>query len=224
MNHIEFVKASTQQQLVTPILSGYIAMNKESQMYKSMAGQQTAFLEFLDFMFAMSDAEIVRLQSAYKKYISDFGITQRDSVYTDHNLLKDAIDYQIVARNINGNQDFKIGEEIAISFNQNKKYAASFPEIDSKHLIWLVEDILSKNIEVKPMSFEQLEKIGIGLFGQSWQAQLADALNVDRRNIQNWKKQGVAKWVYAELSELIKFRKAQILAAENLYKSISENK
>lgn len=220
MNNIEFVKASTQQQLVTPILSGYIAMNKESQMYKSMAGQQTAFLEFLDFMFAMSDAELIRLQAAFKKYVSDFGITQRDSVYTDHNLLKDAIDYQIVARDINGNQDFKIGEEIAISFNQNKKNAASFPKIDSKHLIWLAEDILSKNIEPKQMAFDQLEKIGIGLFGQSWQAQLADALNVDRRNVQNWKKQGVAKWVYAELSELIKFRKAQILAAETLYQSI----
>lgn len=220
MNNIEFVKASTQQQLVTPILSGYIAMNKESQMYKSMAGQQTAFLEFLDFMFAMSDAELIRLQAAFKKYVSDFGITQRDSVYTDHNLLKDAIDYQIVARDTNGNQDFKIGEEIAISFNQNKKNAASFPEIDSKHLIWLAEDILSKNIEPKQMTFDQLEKIGIGLFGQSWQAQLADTLNVDRRNVQNWKKQGVAKWVYAELSELIKFRKAQILAAETFYQSI----
>lgn len=221
MNHIEFVKASTQQQLVTPLLSGYIAMNKDGQTYKSMTGQQTAFIEFWDLMFAMSDAELLRLQAAFKKYVADFGITQRDSVYTDHNLLKDAIDYQIVARDINGNQDFKIGEEIAISFNQNKKNAVSFPEIDSKHLIWLAEDVLSKNIELKQMDFEQLEKISIGLFGQSWQSQLADSLNVDRRNIQNWKKQGVAKWVYAELSELIKFRKAQILAAETLYQSIS---
>ncbi|MHA3052510.1 hypothetical protein [Acinetobacter sp. ANC 4640] len=76
------------------------------------------------------------------------------------------------------------------------------------------------DIEQKLMTFDQLQAIGIGLFGQSWKAQLAEALNVDRRNVTNWEKQGVAKWVYAELSELIKSRKAQMQAAEKLYSEI----
>ena len=135
MNNIEFVKASSAQHLVTPITAMYLNANKDSQTYKSMAGQRTVFLEFQNFMFAMSDAELLRLQAAYKKYITDFGITQRDSVYTDHKLLKDAIDYQIVARNINGNQDFKIGEEVAVSFKCAAKDAETFDEIDNKHLI-----------------------------------------------------------------------------------------
>ncbi len=73
------------------------------------------------------------------------------------------------------------------------------------------------------MTFEQLEKIGIGLFGQSWKSQLADALNVDRRNIQNWEKQRVAKWVYGDLKILIERRHSEILDTVEFYNGI-ENK
>jgi hypothetical protein len=73
------------------------------------------------------------------------------------------------------------------------------------------------------MTFEQLEKIGIGLFGQSWKSQLADALNVDRRNIQNWEKQGVARWVYADLKILVTRRHSEILDTVEFYNGI-ENK
>ena len=72
----------------------------------------------------------------------------------------------------------------------------------------------------KCMTFNELESIGMGLFGHSWKAQLAESLNVDRRNITNWEKQGVAKWVYAELKAIIQMRKTQLLAAEQLYDSI----
>ena len=82
------------------------------------------------------------------------------------------------------------------------------------------EEKFEQNQNLKCMTFIELESIGMGLFGHSWKAQLAASLNVDRRYINNWEKQGVAKWVHAELQEIIQLRKAQLLAAEKLYDSI----
>ena len=70
------------------------------------------------------------------------------------------------------------------------------------------------------LDWEQLEKICIGLFGESWQAELARRFDIDRRTVQHWRKQGVAKWVYDELDGLIKKRKFEIADAEDFYKSL----
>ncbi|MFT4020055.1 MAG: hypothetical protein QM666_00895 [Acinetobacter sp.] len=70
------------------------------------------------------------------------------------------------------------------------------------------------------LTWDQLEKICIGLFGESWQAELARRLDIDRRTVQHWRKQGVAKWVYNEIAPLIECRKGEILEIEKFYKSL----
>lgn len=60
------------------------------------------------------------------------------------------------------------------------------------------------------MTFAELEKICSLLWGQSWQSELARNLNIDRRTVNSWKRQGVAKWVSTNLQEIIKKRKQEI--------------
>lgn len=62
------------------------------------------------------------------------------------------------------------------------------------------------------MTFTELEKICSILWGQSWQAELARYLNIDRRTVNKWKTQGVAKWVSHKLKEIIQKRKDEINA------------
>lgn len=66
------------------------------------------------------------------------------------------------------------------------------------------------------MTFPELEKICSLLWGQSWQSELAKALNIDRRTVSKWKTQGVAKWVDSEIPIIAEKRKREILAV-NLY-------
>ena len=123
-------------------------------------------------------------------------------------------------RNNKGNQDPLIADEVAKSWQKNQELAKDFEEITSEHLIQLLESAFIETTEPKSMTYGQLEIIGLGLFGHSWKAQLADSLGVGRQNIANWEKQGVAKWVYAELKNVIESRKSQLLEAESTYKGI----
>lgn len=88
---------------------------------------------------------------------------------------------------------------------------------DSTYKITILDD-------GKELSFKQLEEIGVGLFGQSWKAQLAELLNVDRRNVTNWQKQGVARWVFDDLAKIIEKRKQELLYAESLYNNLKGEK
>lgn len=72
------------------------------------------------------------------------------------------------------------------------------------------------------MNFEDLEKICIGLYGTAWQAQLANTLNLDRRNIQNWKNQGVASWVFDALEQIVTQRKNELTESEKFYKNLKK--
>ncbi|HHP4838306.1 TPA: hypothetical protein ACSBZ9_002364 [Acinetobacter baumannii] len=69
------------------------------------------------------------------------------------------------------------------------------------------------------ITWEQLEKVCVTLFGESWQAELARRFNIDRRTVQHWRKQGVAKWVGKELALLIEARKAEIAEIDIFYKN-----
>ena len=62
------------------------------------------------------------------------------------------------------------------------------------------------------MTYDQLERIAVGLFGLQWQKQLADRLGVSKHTIQNWKRQGVAAWVPGKLLRVIECRTAEVLA------------
>ncbi|WP_336004906.1 hypothetical protein [Acinetobacter pittii] len=79
---------------------------------------------------------------------------------------------------------------------------------------------MSESNDTHRLTWEQLEKICVGLFGESWQAELARRLNIDRRTVQHWRKQGVAKWVYNEIDSLIVSRKDEVSEIEEFYKSL----
>lgn len=220
MDKIAFVNQTMLAGKSVLINPRYLTISRDSQEFKSLLGQRTAFLEFHIYMFSRSDLEINKLANGWKRYLAVNGINQRDSMYIDHSLIKDAIDYQFVIRNSKGNQDPLIADEVAKSWQKNQIMANDFDEITSEHLIQLIESAFIETTEPKQMTYAQLETIGCGLYGLSWKAQLAEALNVDRRNITNWEKQGVAKWVYAELKNVIAIRKAQLLNAEQTYNDI----
>lgn len=220
MDKITFVNQSMLNGKNVLINPRYLNIDRESQEFKSLLGQRLGFLEFHLYMFSRTDLEIQKLSDGWKQYLTASGINQRDSVYIDHGLIKDAIDYQLIIRNMRGNQDQNFADEVAKSWQQNQSQAHDFDEITSAHLIQLIESAFIDTAEPKQMTYTQLEAIGSGLYGMSWKAQLAEALNVDRRNITNWEKQGVAKWVYAELKNVIAIRKAQLLTAEQTYNNI----
>lgn len=60
------------------------------------------------------------------------------------------------------------------------------------------------------MKFQELEKICSLLWGQSWQSELARNLNIDRRTVNKWKTQGVAKWVDFKIGEIVDLRLNEI--------------
>ena len=220
MDKIAFVNQSMLDGKAVLINPRYLTLDRDSQEFKSLLGQRTAFLEFHIYMFSCTDLEIHKLANGWKHYLAVNGMNQRDSIYIDHSLVKDAIDYQLIIRNMRGNQDQNLADEVAKSWQKNQCQAHDFDEINSAHLIQLIESAFIDTAEPKQMTYAQLEVIGCGLYGLSWKAQLAEALNVDRRNITNWEKQGVAKWVYAELKNVIAIRKAQLLNAEQTYSDI----
>lgn len=61
------------------------------------------------------------------------------------------------------------------------------------------------------MKFEEVEQIGIALFGDKWQSQLAGALNIPRGSVQNWRRQGVPKGLREKLNPIIQKRKSEIM-------------
>lgn len=70
------------------------------------------------------------------------------------------------------------------------------------------------------MTFDQLDEIGTLLYGGHWQARLADDLSIKRQTIQQWKKQGVAKWVHKELRNVILQRELDVLKASEIFNSL----
>ena len=57
------------------------------------------------------------------------------------------------------------------------------------------------------MTKEELIYFGSACFGRSWQAQLADRFQVDRRRVSNWSKgETIPKWVESELKTVVETR------------------
>lgn len=76
------------------------------------------------------------------------------------------------------------------------------------------------------MTREQLEYFGQACFGRSWQAQLADRLQIDRRRVSNWTKgETIPKWVDNELKTVVETRYYEMKKAFELLKeNNNENK
>ena len=74
---------------------------------------------------------------------------------------------------------------------------------------------------------QKLIKIGEGMFGKSWQAQLADALNIDRRTVQSWlSRESTPDWVFnnSELSVIATRRADEAEEAYELAQGFDKSK
>lgn len=96
---------------------------------------------FSDFLYAMSDDEIMSLLAAYKEEYLKCSTEHPNDFFADLATIKDAIDFNICIRDINGNLDLSIAEDCAISYAKNMNLSKSFG-LDEVFMIERVKEIL----------------------------------------------------------------------------------
>lgn len=82
--------------------------------------------EYSEYLNSLSSQEITDLQAKYKQEYICCSKIEPDCSFADLAVINDAIHFQIVIRNINGNLDLTIAEDCAISYHRNLKLAKSF--------------------------------------------------------------------------------------------------
>ena len=97
--------------------------------------------EFSDYLYAMSDGEIMRLLSAYKEEFFKLSKDHPGDVFVDLLTIKDAIDFNYCIRDMNGNLDLSLAEDCALSYFKNIKLAKSF-NLDEKFMIKRSQEIM----------------------------------------------------------------------------------
>ncbi len=109
-----------------------------AQQELSIRGTRTAFLEFHRFMYSLSDADMIGLKAALKKFYTENKLGEDTNTYTDFNILEDVTDFQLCLRENN----IPVCTEIAQSYRRNQKLTEDFPEITSQHLIDFAKKLL----------------------------------------------------------------------------------
>lgn len=99
--------------------------------------------EFSAYLYAMSDDEIMKLLSAYKKEYAQLSAEYPNDIFVDLLAIKDAIDFNICIRDMNGNLDLSLAEDCALSYFKNKKLAKEFG-LDESFLIERTKEIENK--------------------------------------------------------------------------------
>lgn len=105
-------------------------------------GKATINDEFSDYLYAMSDDEIMSLLSAYKEEFFKLSKEYPNDVFADLSAIKDAIDFNCCIRDINGNLDLSLAEDCALSYFKNMNLAKSF-NLDEKFMIERSKEMLS---------------------------------------------------------------------------------
>ncbi|MFU8928341.1 hypothetical protein [Acinetobacter puyangensis] len=98
---------------------------------------------FSEFLYSMSDDEIMTLLKAYKKEYAKLSIEYPNDSFADLLAIKDAIDFNICIRNINGNLDLGMAEDCALSYFNNMKLCASF-DLNQDFMIARTKELLKK--------------------------------------------------------------------------------
>ncbi len=99
--------------------------------------------EFSEYLYAMSDDEIMTLLKAYKKEYARLGSEYPNDTFADLLVIKEAIDFNICIRDINGNLDLSLAEDCALSYFKNMKLAKEF-NLDETFLIERTKEIENK--------------------------------------------------------------------------------
>lgn len=106
--------------------------------------------EFSAYLYAMSDDEIMKLLSAYKKEYARLSAEYPNDIFADLLVIKDAIDFNICIRDMNGNLDLGLAEDCALSYFKNKKLAKEF-SLDESFLIertQKIENNFAQNVQL----------------------------------------------------------------------------
>ena len=77
----------------------------------------------------------------YKEEYAKLAKAYPSDIFADLATIKDAIDFNICIRDIDGNLDLKLAEDCAISYQNNLKLAKSF-DLDEVFMIERVKEIL----------------------------------------------------------------------------------
>ncbi|SSS26214.1 Uncharacterised protein [Acinetobacter baumannii] len=96
--------------------------------------------EFSAYLYAMSDDEIMKLLSAYKKEYARLSAEYPNDIFADLLVIKDAIDFNICIRDMNGSLDLGLAEDCALSYFKNMKLAKEF-DLDELFMVDRVKEI-----------------------------------------------------------------------------------
>lgn len=99
--------------------------------------------EFADYLYSLSDEEIMTILKAYKKEYSRLFSEFPNDIFMDLQAIKDALDFNICIRDINGNLDLSLAEDCALSYFKNMNLAKEF-NLDALFMIDRVKEF-SKN-------------------------------------------------------------------------------
>ena len=96
-----------------------------------------------DYLYSMTDDEILSLLKAYKEEYAKLSSEYPNDIFADLATIKDAIDFNICIRDINGNLDLSVAEDCAISYAKNMKLSKSFG-LDEVFMIERTKEIAQK--------------------------------------------------------------------------------
>ena len=100
--------------------------------------------EFSEYLYAMSDDEIMSLLSSYKEEFFKLSKEYPNDVFIDLSTIKDAIDFNYCIRDLNGNLDLTLAEDCALSYFNNMKTAKTF-NLDENFMIERSKEILESH-------------------------------------------------------------------------------
>lgn len=82
--------------------------------------------EFADYLSSLSDEEIMNILKAYKIEYAKLSTEFPNDTFVDLQVIKDALDFNICIRDINGNLDLSLAEDCALSYFKNMNLAKEF--------------------------------------------------------------------------------------------------
>ena len=95
---------------------------------------------FAEYLNAMSDDQIQGAVKSYKSEYAKLSKEYQNDSFADMLTIKDALDFQICVRDLNGNLDLAIAEDCAISYQNNLNLAKSF-DLDEIFMIERLKEI-----------------------------------------------------------------------------------
>lgn len=99
---------------------------------------------FSEYLYSMSDNEIMGLLSAYKEEFFKLFEKYPNDTFVDMSVIKDAIDFNYCIRDLNGNLDLSLAEDCALSYFNNMKIAKTF-NLDENFMIERSKEILESH-------------------------------------------------------------------------------